>query len=127
VFPQVYSFPTVGGVVVQNIEVVATKQDTLVTREELQARNQNRDIGIDLSAQLASYRTDERTGDVPVLRDDKAPVDSLLDPMVGQRYVVEETDANESVAAGRATTKMSGGRTTTLATPTAVVDSAYSN
>ena len=127
VFPQVYSFPTVGGVVVQNIEVVATKQDTRLTQAELQTRNRERDIGLDLSTQLASYRTDERTGDVPVLRDDKAPVDSLLDPMVGQRYVVEETDANESVSAGRATTKMSGGRTTTLATPTAVVDSAYSN
>jgi|GEM_PF-3258003 hypothetical protein len=38
-------------------------------------------------------------GDVPVLRDDHAPVDSLLDPMVGQRYIVEETNANESANA----------------------------
>ena len=34
--------------------------------------------------------------DVPVLRDDRAPVDSLLDPMVGQRYVVQESNASES-------------------------------
>lgn len=101
VFPQVYSFPTVGGVVVQNIEVVATKDDTLLTREELQARNQERQIGIDLSAQLSSYRNEEPTDEVPVLRDDKAPVDSLLDPMVGQRYVIEETDTNESATGGR--------------------------
>ncbi|SFK77982.1 Predicted spermidine synthase with an N-terminal membrane domain [Halogranum rubrum] len=98
VFPQVYSFPTAGGVVVQNIEVVATKRDTLVTREELQARNRQRDVGIDLSAQLTSYRNDEPTDDVPVLRDDRAPVDSLLDPMVGQRYVVVQS--NESTADG---------------------------
>jgi spermidine synthase len=101
VFPQVYSFPTVGGVVVQNIEVVATKDDTLLTREELQARNQRREIGIDLSAQLSSYRNEEATEEMPVLRDDKAPVDSLLDPMVGQRYVIEQTNENESAAGGR--------------------------
>jgi len=33
-----------------------------------------------------------------MLRDDHAPVDSLLDPMVGQRYVVEETDGNATAA-----------------------------
>ncbi|WP_311171919.1 spermidine synthase [Halobellus ordinarius] len=96
VFPRVYSFPTAGGPVVQNIEVVATKDETLLTREQLQARNEKRDIGIDLSADLRSYRRDEPTDDVPVLRDDRAPVDSLLDGMVGQRYV--RTRANESGA-----------------------------
>ncbi|ELZ95033.1 spermidine synthase [Haloferax mucosum ATCC BAA-1512] len=92
VYPQVYSFPTVGSVVVQNIEVVATKNDTHVTRSELQTRNQRRDIGIDLAAELASYRNSTPTDDVPVLRDDRAPVDSLLDPMVGQRYVIQQTN-----------------------------------
>ncbi|MFP4218306.1 MAG: hypothetical protein ACLFR6_05650 [Salinarchaeum sp.] len=29
--------------------------------------------------------------DVPLLRDDRAPVDRLLDPMVGQQYVIDET------------------------------------
>ena len=94
VFPRVYGFPTAGGPVVQNVEVVATKQDALVTEAELQARNDRRDIGVDLSDELDSYRREEPTDDVPVLRDDRAPVDALLDGMVGQRYV--RVRANES-------------------------------
>ena len=96
-FPQVYSFPTAGGPVVQNIEIVATKDETELTREQLQARNERRDIGVDLSSELASYRRDDPTDDVPILRDDRAPVDSLLDGMVGQRYV--QTRTNESTDA----------------------------
>jgi hypothetical protein len=99
VFPRVYSFPTAGGPVVQNIEVVATKQDALVTESELQARNERRDIGIDLSGELDSYRRDEPTGDVPILRDDRAPVDSLLDGMTGQRYVQVRANESETGAA----------------------------
>ena len=94
VFPRVYGFPTAGGPVVQNVEIVATKQDALVTEAELQARNDRRDIGVDLSDELDSYRREEPTDDVPVLRDDRAPVDALLDGMVGQRYV--RVRANES-------------------------------
>ena len=94
VFPRVYGFPTAGGPVVQNVEVVATKQDALVTEAELQARNDRRDIGVDLADELDSYRREEPTDDVPVLRDDRAPVDALLDGMVGQRYV--RVRANES-------------------------------
>jgi spermidine synthase len=92
VFPQVYSFPTVGGVVVQNIELVATKNATHVTREQLYARNERRDIGIDLRAEIANYRDDARTDDVPLLRDDHAPVDSLLESTTGRRYVVNQTE-----------------------------------
>ncbi|MFD1686637.1 spermidine synthase [Halobellus litoreus] len=100
VFPRVYSFPTAGGPVVQNIEVVATKDDALLTREELQARSERRDVGVDLSSDLASYRSDEPTDDVPLLRDDRAPVDSLLDGTVGQRYVrVRANETNATVGA----------------------------
>ncbi len=98
VFPQVYSFPTTDANVIQNVEVVATKNATRVTEAELLARNERRDIGIDLEREIRSYRSDEDTGGVPVLRDDRAPVDSLLDPMVGQRYVVQRS------AEGNATT-----------------------
>ena len=94
VFPQVYSFPTAGGPVIQNIEIVATKREGRLTEAELQARNERRSIGIDLSDELDSYRRDEPTDDVPILRDDRAPVDSLLDGMTGQRYV--QVRANES-------------------------------
>jgi spermidine synthase len=106
VYPRVYSFPTDAGIGVQNIELVATKDERVVTAAELRSRNDQRDIGIDLTGELRTYRRAEETGDAPVLRDDRAPVDDLLDPMVGQRYVVddadEETDENEtaSTAAG---------------------------
>jgi hypothetical protein len=96
-FPQVYGFPTAGGGVVQNIEVVATKNPEVVTESELRARNEERDIGIDLGSEIDNYRRNEPTDDVPILRDDRAPVDSLLDPMVGQRYVIEQAPpANET-------------------------------
>jgi len=94
VFGSVYSFPTVGGSVVQNVEVVATKNETRVSEETLLARNDRRDIGIDLASEIRNYREPPGTTDVPVLTDDYAPVDSLLDPMVGQQYVVQETNAS---------------------------------
>ncbi|WP_255195333.1 spermidine synthase [Halorarius litoreus] len=100
VFPQVYSFPTAGGGVVQNIEVVATKDDTRVTESQLVTRNERRAIGIDLANETRNYAGAPNTDDVPVLRDDRAPVSSLLDPMVGQRYVIQE--ANESDTPGAA-------------------------
>jgi spermidine synthase len=89
VYPQVYSFPTVGGNAVQNVELVATKSPEPVTQAELRRRNRARDIGLDLDGAIRNYRRDEAVGDAPVLRDDRAPVDSLMDPMVGQRYVVQ--------------------------------------
>jgi spermidine synthase len=103
VFPRVYSFPTVGGGAVQNIEVVATKNASLVTEADLLARNERRAVGVDLASEIRAYRRTETTDDVPVLRDDRAPVDALLDPMVGQRYVLNESapDAEgASVATG---------------------------
>ena len=96
VFPQAYSFPTTDTGVVQNVELVATEREARLTEAELLARNERRDIGINLSGEIRTYRSPPPTDDVPVLRDDRAPVDSLLDPMVGQRYVIQETDANRS-------------------------------
>jgi hypothetical protein len=101
-FPRVYSFPTAGAASVQNIEVMATKRDEPLTEAELRERNRERDVGLDLREEIANFERTTETDDVPVLRDDRAPVDSLLEPMAGQRYVVEETDGrsddNESVA-----------------------------
>jgi hypothetical protein len=84
--------------VIQNIEVVAAKNPEVVTESELQARNAERDIGIELGDEIESYRRDEPTDDVPILTDDHAPVDSLLDPMVGQRYVIEQSPAENATA-----------------------------
>lgn len=98
VFPHVYSFPTYGGFEVQNVEVVATKNETVVTEAELKARNGRRDIGVDLRREIRTYRRGAKTDDVPILRDDHAPVDSLMDPMAGQRYVVQRTKQNATAA-----------------------------
>ncbi len=91
VYPQVYSFSTATPGVVQNIELVATKDDRRLTESDLHERNRQREIGLDLGDEIDTYESPPPTDDVPVLRDDKAPVDSLLEPMAGQRYVVEET------------------------------------
>lgn len=95
VFPQVYGFPTSGSAVVQNIEVVATKNETRLGESELLRRNARRDIGIDLGAEIRTYGEPPETRDVLVLRDDHAPVDELLDAMVGQRYVIQETNETD--------------------------------
>nr|WP_199243411.1 fused MFS/spermidine synthase [Halopenitus persicus] len=101
VYPNVYSFPTAGGSgIIQNIEMVATKDAAVVTEETLRDRNARRDIGIDLSAEIDDYRVEEDVGDAPILRDDYAPVDALLDPMVGQRYVIDEAGSVENASAG---------------------------
>ena len=90
-FSQVYAFRTSDSSAIQNIELVATKDDGRLTQTTLQDRNDQREIGIDLADEVDYYVEDVETDDVPVLEDDRAPVDSLLDPMMGQRYVVEET------------------------------------
>ncbi|QLD84920.1 fused MFS/spermidine synthase [Natronomonas halophila] len=98
VYPQVYGFPTAGAGVVQNIEVVATKNDESISQSELRARNERRDIGIDLAAEIENYERETPGDDAPILRDDHAPVDTLLDPMVGQRYVVKQVPDNATAA-----------------------------
>jgi hypothetical protein len=37
---------------------------------------------------------------VPVLTDDRAPVDALLEPMAGRRYVVSQTGPGGNATAG---------------------------
>ena len=101
VFPQVYAFPTSDSGLVQNIELVATKDATRLSEAELLERNRARDVGIDLAPEIASYRTDVPTDDVPVLRDDRAPVSQLLDPMLGRKYVIEEGSNRTATAPGR--------------------------
>jgi len=98
VYPQVYGFPTATANVVQNVEVVATKNYEQIARSELQSRNERRDIGIDLASEVENYERKNPGDDVPILRDDYAPVDTLMDPMAGQRYVVEQVPDNESAA-----------------------------
>ncbi|MFB6297609.1 MAG: spermidine synthase [Salinirussus sp.] len=93
VFPQVYSFPTTRTSGLQNIELVATKNDTRLTAAELAARNRSRDIGIDLSGAIRNYRATVAVGEAPLLRDGDAPVDSLLAGQVDRQYVIERSNA----------------------------------
>ena len=116
VFGSVYSFPTVGGSVVQNVEVVATKNETRVSEETLLARNDRRDVGIDLASEIRNYREPPGTTDVPVLTDDYAPVDSLLDPMVGQQYVVQEANDSADAATNDSATSEAAANDSTNAT-----------
>ena len=70
VFHRVYSFPTTGGFLPQNVEVVATMDDELVTPADLRRRNECGDAGIDLSGELTAYRYVSPTDRERVLRDD---------------------------------------------------------
>ena len=88
-FPTVDAYRTAQPGVVQNIELVATKQPTALSTATLRERAAARPIGYDLADALDRRIESVETGDAPILRDDEAPVDALLDPMVGQRYVVE--------------------------------------
>jgi spermidine synthase len=99
VFPQVYSFPTSESGSVQNIELLATNSPEELTEAEFARRNRQRDIGIDLAAEIDFYRGNVDVGDAPLLTDDYAPVDSLLARQVDTQYVIERTDGNETAAA----------------------------
>ncbi len=98
VFPQVYSFPTSESRALQNIMLVGTKNGTLVSEPELRSRNDARDIGIDLLDAVTHYRATVDVGDVPVLTDDHAPVDSLLAEQLGERYVIQRTKGANATA-----------------------------
>ncbi|MFB6267633.1 MAG: spermidine synthase [Halodesulfurarchaeum sp.] len=89
VFPQVHAYRTTGGGGVQNIEIVATKRADRLSPGELRSRLRRRHIGYDLEEAIDRRVGDVRTADVPVLRDGKAPVEALLDPMLGRKYVIE--------------------------------------
>jgi spermidine synthase len=90
VYPQVYSFPTSETSYVQNIEVIASKDNARLPKEQLLQRNRERNIGINLSSEISSYQPPPHTDDVPLLTDDQAPVDKLLDPLMGRKYVIEQ-------------------------------------
>jgi len=102
-FPHVYAFPTVGGPVVQNVELVATKRGDEFTRTELAAAIDRHDVGVPLAAAPDRMRGPDAvdTASVPVLRDGKAPIDRLLDPQLGRRYVISRNGtATDATASG---------------------------
>ncbi|MFB6106408.1 MAG: spermidine synthase [Halobacteriaceae archaeon] len=92
-FPHVAAFPTSDRSGLQNVELLAAKRP--FSRSLLSERARQRSVGVSLFGAVERYRDDVPTDDVPVLRDDRAPVEHLLDPQLGRRYVVERT--NETV------------------------------
>ncbi|MFB6082366.1 MAG: spermidine synthase [Halanaeroarchaeum sp.] len=99
-FPHVYAFPTAETPFLQNIEVVASKRE--LTEAELVAAVERTDGAVPTVADVRGMLTGSavRTADVPVLRDDKAPVDELLDAQLGQRYVITRNGTTVTAAAG---------------------------
>lgn len=86
VFGSTYFFPTSETRVAQNIELITSKQPriskkTLIDRSEGYERK-------DLAGKVRNLREFE-TGDAPVLTDNYAPVERLLNPLIGQEYVVD--------------------------------------
>lgn len=85
VYNSAYYFPTRDTALAQNIEVMGSK-DAQMNKEQLLERARNHS-GLNLTEEVSNLQEPE-TGDVPLLTDSYAPVDSLLDPLVGQKYVV---------------------------------------
>lgn len=100
-FPNVYAFPTSDTELLQNIEVVATKETEPYTAAELSrlARSRVDAVGLNLTTEVSNYMnaSDIETDDVPTLTDDFAPVDKLLDPQLGRRYVVSRNGSDERI------------------------------
>ena len=101
-FPRTYQFPTSGTPALQNIELVATRSDERYGREDLRALAAEKDVGVDLSGTFRLMRParDVRTGDVDVLTDDYAPVDSLLAEQAGDQYVISGWNGSTGTAGG---------------------------
>ena len=95
VFDQVDAYPTADTDEIQNIQLVATGSSEGVTESALRERNDERAISIDLADELDTRTQSVDADDAPIVRDDDASVDALLDPMLGQRYVIDETDPRE--------------------------------
>jgi spermidine synthase len=86
VYESAYYFPTQRLSQVQNVEIIASK-DPMMTEEQLLERNSNH-TGMNLSDQIQNLGEAPETEDVPILRDDYAPVNRLIEPLVGREYVL---------------------------------------
>jgi hypothetical protein len=95
VFPQVYVFPTsqAGISTVQNVIVVATKSRVFVDKAMLIARATATPLPHlpDLPEYVGQYyEPDIALEETPILTDDFAPVETLLNPITGRPYNPDE-------------------------------------
>lgn len=86
VYPSTYYFPTSDTRLAQNIEIIGSKNEKL-SEEQLKERNRNY-TAMNLSDEIERLEDPDTEG-LTVLTDDYAPVDTLLEPLIGQKYVVE--------------------------------------
>lgn len=96
VYPQVYSFPTTDNRGVQNIILIGTKSDRQIQKQTLLQRSKTRNINTNLRYNLQFYTTDVNTTEGIIIRDEKAPVARLMSPMVGKKYIVEESSRSNA-------------------------------
>lgn len=88
IYESVYYFPTAPRTSqVQNVEIIASK-NSMITEDQLLEKNSNHS-GLNLSSQIQNLGEAPETEEVPVLRDDYAPVDKLLKSSVGKEYVLD--------------------------------------
>lgn len=88
VFNSTYFFPTRDTGLAQNIELVATKNQRLTEKTLL---DRNEDYGrMNLSSEISMLKNFSSRDSI-VLTDDYAPVERLLNPLVGRDYVVGQS------------------------------------
>ncbi len=85
VFESTYFFPTRDTSLAQNIELIASKQPRIAEKDLVESVSEYGRK--DLRDEVSSLQ-DFDTGDAEVLTDDYAPVEELLNPLVGTDYVV---------------------------------------
>jgi spermidine synthase len=84
-FPSMYYFRTQNTSLVQNIEIIGSK-NPMLSAEELQ--QENRDFKLRNLSQEIENLEEINPGKAQILTDDYAPVDKLLSPLAGRKYVV---------------------------------------
>jgi len=95
IFPNIHVVPTRKNnppIYIQNVVVIGTKsKDEFSTERLLEIASGNNKVKIDLSEFINNLLDKEiKTNDVPILTDDYAPVNNLLNPVIGVPYVIEE-------------------------------------
>lgn len=85
VYDSMYFFPTRETSLAQNIELIATKNEKIPKSEFKDKSGSYRPIN--LSEEVENFE-EFNPGDVPVLRDDYAPVEQLMNPLINEKYRV---------------------------------------
>lgn len=93
VFPEIYLFPLspMTPNLVQNIIIVAVKTENDFSRENLMERAEElRFLKVPVEDYVNHLWEDSKMAQGPILTDDKAPVENLLNPLTGKPLVREE-------------------------------------